>query len=73
MSEDELAYMRENLPKRSSEWPPLMAKVRMAMDKGCAPASPEAQALARQWFELFRSFAGDNPETQMKIRTALAS
>jgi DNA-binding transcriptional MerR regulator len=73
VSEDELAYMRENLLKRSSEWPPLIAKVRVAMDQGCAPDSPEAQALAGQWFDLFRSFAGDNPETQMKIRTALAN
>jgi DNA-binding transcriptional MerR regulator len=73
LSADELAYMRENLPKRNSEWPPLIAKVRVAMDEGRAPDSPEAQALARQWFDLFRSFAGDNPETQMKIRTALAN
>jgi DNA-binding transcriptional MerR regulator len=71
LSDDELAYMRANLGKRSSEWPPLIAKVHTAMDKGCAPDSPEAQALARQWFDLFRSIAGDNPTTQKKIRTAL--
>jgi hypothetical protein len=29
--------------------------------------------LARHWFELFRSFAGDNPSTQQKIRDALTN
>jgi hypothetical protein len=72
LSDDELAYMRENLGKRSAEWPPLIAQVRTAMDKGCAPDSPEVQALARHWYDLFRSFAGDDPQTQMKIRTALS-
>lgn len=30
-----------------------------------------AKALAVQWFDLFRSFAGDDPATQQKIRLAL--
>jgi DNA-binding transcriptional MerR regulator len=68
---DELAFMRANLGKRSAEWPPLIARVRTAMDEGRAPDSPQAQALAREWFDLFRSFAGDNPLTQQKIRQAL--
>jgi DNA-binding transcriptional MerR regulator len=71
LNDDELAYMRANLGKRSGEWPPLIAQVRTAMDQGCAPDSPEVQALARHWLDLFRSVAGDNPETQMKIRQAL--
>ena len=41
------------------------------MDEGSAPDSPQAQTLAREWFDLFRSFAGDNPATQQKIRQAL--
>lgn len=71
LDEDELAFMRANLGKRDAEWPPLVARVRTAMDAGCAPDSPEAQALAREWFDLFRSFAGSNPLTQQKIRQAL--
>lgn len=71
LDEDELAFMRANLGKRDAEWPPLLARVRTAMDAGCAPDSPEVQALAREWFDLFRSFAGDNPLTQQKIRQAL--
>jgi len=68
---DEMAFVRANLGKRNAEWPPLLARVRTAMDEGRAPDSPEAQALARDWFDLFRSYAGDNPATQHKIRQAL--
>lgn len=71
LDDEEMAFMRANIGRRNSEWPPLVAQVRTAMDQGRAPDSPEAQALARHWFDLFRSFAGDNPETQKKIRTAL--
>jgi hypothetical protein len=68
---DELAFVRANMGKRDAEWPPLLARVRTALDEGRAPDSPEAQALARAWFDLFRSFAGDDPATQHKIRQAL--
>ena len=68
---DELAFVRANLGKRNAEWPPLIARVRTAMGEGRAPDSPEAHALAREWFDLFRSFAGDSPATQQKIRQAL--
>jgi hypothetical protein len=67
----EMAFVRANLGKRNAEWPPLLARVRTAMDAGHSPDSPEAQALARDWFDLFRSYAGDNPATQHKIRQAL--
>ena len=67
----ELAFVRANLGKRDAEWPPLIARVRTAMDEGCAPDSPTARALALQWFDLFRAFAGDDPATQQKIRLAL--
>ena len=68
---DELAFVRANLGKRDAEWPPLIARVRTAMDEGGAPDSPTAKALAVQWFDLFRAFAGDDPATQQKIRLAL--
>jgi DNA-binding transcriptional MerR regulator len=72
LNDEEYAFMRANIGKRSSEWPPLFAQVRQAMDDGHAPDSPVAQELARYWFELFRSYAGDNPETHLKFRRALA-
>lgn len=71
LDDDELAFMRANLGRRDAEWPPLIARVRTAIDDGCAPDSPQARTLALAWFELFRSFAGDNPATQQKIRQAL--
>lgn len=71
LDDAEFAFLRANIGKRAGEWPPLIARVRQAMQAGLAPDSGEAQALARQWFDLFRSFAGDNPATQVKIRTAL--
>ena len=67
----EMAFVRANFGKRSAEWPPLLARVRTAMDEGCTPDSPQAQALGRDWFDLFRSYAGDDPATQQKIRQAL--
>ncbi|AKC69421.1 hypothetical protein MB84_07925 [Pandoraea oxalativorans] len=40
------------------------------MEAGAPPESPEVQALVRQWLTYFRSYAGDNPDTHMKIREA---
>jgi DNA-binding transcriptional MerR regulator len=73
LNDDEFEFLRANIGKRASEWPPLIAQVQSAMDQGIAPAAPQAQALARHWFDLFRSFAGDNPATQQKIRKALTN
>ena len=71
LDDGEYAFLRENIGKRSAEWPPLIAQVRTAMDEGKAPGSPDVQVLARHWLDLFRSYAGDNPATQKKIRQAL--
>lgn len=71
LDDDEFAFMRANFGKRDAEWPPLLARVRVAMDEGHAPDSPQARELALAWFDLFRSFAGDRPATQQKIRQAL--
>lgn len=73
LDDDEFAFLRDNIGKRASEWPPLIAQVQGAMDAGRAPDSPEVQALARHWFDLFRSFASDNPVTQQKVRQALVN
>jgi DNA-binding transcriptional MerR regulator len=73
LSDEEFTFLRANIGKRASEWPALIAQVQSAMDKGSAPNAPEVQVLAQHWFELFRSFAGDNPSTQQKIRDALTN
>lgn len=71
LSPQELQYMRANFGKRANEWPTLIAEVRQHLAKGTAPHAPEMQQLARHWIELFRSYAGDDPQTQAKIRLAM--
>ncbi len=70
LSPAEFKFLRENYGKRSSEWPPLMAEIRQHMEDGTPPEDPRILPLARKWLELFRSYAGDDPQTQAKIRTA---
>src|SRR5471032_1758314 len=67
---DEMRHMRDNAGKDVEQWPALIAAVQREMDAGSAPADPAVQALARQWFALFRNFAGERPETRDKIRLA---
>ena len=67
---DEMRHMRDNAGKDVEQWPALIAAVQREMDAGSAPADPAVQALARQWFALFRNFAGDRPGTRDKIRLA---
>lgn len=72
LSPEEFAFMRANFRKRENEWPPLIAAMRAQMTAGATPTDPAVRELARKWLELFRSHAGDKPETQMKIRGAHA-
>ncbi|MBV8045707.1 MAG: MerR family transcriptional regulator [Paludibacterium sp.] len=67
---DELAHMRDNSGKHTQEWAELVADVHRQMHLASAPESPAVQALARQWFALFQSFAGPNSTTREKIRHA---
>ncbi|WP_199032716.1 MerR family transcriptional regulator [Ralstonia sp. ASV6] len=71
LSAQELQHMRANFGKRANEWPTLIAEVRQHLAKGTAPHAPEMQQLARQWIDLFRSYAGDDPQTQAKVRLAM--
>ncbi len=70
LSPAEFEFLRENYGKRSSEWPPLMAEIRQHMEDGTPAEDPRILQLARRWLELFRSYAGDDPQTQAKIRGA---
>ncbi|MGO4153229.1 MerR family transcriptional regulator [Cupriavidus sp. YAF13] len=71
LSPDEIRFMRANYGKRAMEWLQLMADVRDAIDAGISPDSPQGAELARRWLDLFRSYAGDDPGTQLKFRKAL--
>lgn len=70
LSLEEFQFMRENYGKRGCEWPPLIGAIRQHLEDGTAPDDPEMRRLATQWMELFRSYAGDNPQTHAKIRRA---
>ncbi|MES2150362.1 MAG: MerR family transcriptional regulator [Pseudomonadota bacterium] len=70
LSPAEFEFMQANYMKRAHEWPALIARVRKAVDAGMAPTDPAARDLALRWFELFRSYAGDDPATHQKIRAA---
>ncbi len=70
LSSEEMAFMRENYLKRTHEFPELIAEVYQHREDGTAPDDPRMRQLALRWLELFRSYAGDNPETHAKIRQA---
>jgi DNA-binding transcriptional MerR regulator len=70
LSPEEFQFMRENYGKRGAEWPPLIGAIRQYLEDGVAPDDPKMKLLATQWMELFRSYAGDNPQTHAKIRAA---
>lgn len=70
VSESEFAFMSANYGKRASEWPPLIARIRKMIESAIPPSSPEGRAAARQWMEIFVSYAGVEPSTHMKIRKA---
>lgn len=70
LAADEFSFMRENYGKRADEWPPLIAAIRQHREDCTPPSDPRMQQLARTWLELFRAYAGDNPETHAKIRAA---
>lgn len=70
LDEQEYAHLAANYGKRSGEWPALIAAVRAAIDARTPPTDPAVLQLARQWLDLFRSYAGTAPATQLKFRQA---
>ncbi|MGD9843423.1 MAG: MerR family transcriptional regulator [Steroidobacteraceae bacterium] len=66
----EFTFVKQNYGKRVSEWPQLIAAVYAAMQDGVPANALEAKKLAHQWLDLFRSYTGNNPDTQVKIRAA---
>ncbi len=71
LSSEEMAFTRAHYFDRMMEWPPLVAKLHLAERQSLDPRSEEAQALARNWLELFQSYAGTDAQTQQKFRTAM--
>ncbi len=72
LTPEELDFMQANYGKRVHEWVPLLARVAAHMETGATPFDPASKQLAREWMELFSSYAGTNPATHAKIREAHA-
>lgn len=70
LDDAEYACLQANYGRRAGEWPALIAAVRAAIDNQVAPDDVAVLALARQWRELFQSYAGTNAATQLKFRQA---
>ncbi|MEJ7807859.1 MAG: MerR family transcriptional regulator, partial [Telluria sp.] len=68
LAPDEFAFMQANYPKRVQQWGPLIARVSAHMATGATPADPASRQLAREWMDLFCSYAGTDPATHIKIR-----
>ncbi len=69
-------FVREEEPELTEwlttlEWMLLIAEVRQHLAKGTPPHAAAMQQLARHWVDLFRSYAGDDPQTQAKVRLAM--
>ncbi|MFJ5426718.1 MerR family transcriptional regulator, partial [Enterobacter sp. CER55] len=71
LTPEEMAFTRKHYFDRMMEWPPLVAKLHQAQRENLDPASDDGQKLAENWLALFQSYAGTNPETQQKFRTAM--
>lgn len=70
LNADEFRFLRENYLLRANEWPSLIAEIRQHMEDSTPPDAEEVQRLAQRWLDLFRTYAGNDPETQAKFRAA---
>lgn len=63
----------KNLPLRNdpdvlAHWHALVGEVQAAMDRGVAPQSPHAHALALQWMEAVQRGTGHNPRFVTRLK-----
>lgn len=58
----ETKVILDNWQRIATLWPPLIAKVRSAMERGIDPESPEIQPLARRWMDLTHLWMGGDFE-----------
>ncbi len=55
------------------KWPQLLVDIEKLIDAEVTPDSDGAKHLAQQWLSMLQGYAGKNPSTQEKIRTAMQS
>jgi DNA-binding transcriptional MerR regulator len=66
----EFAFIEANYRKRGHEWPGLIARVRKVFDAGLPPGHPDMCVLAHEWMDLTCSYAGSDPATHARLRSA---
>lgn len=66
----EFAFLKANYGTGSAAWPPLIARAKKVIAAGAKPSDPEVDPIAREWMALFVSYAGTDPATHLKFRTA---
>ncbi|MDX8400632.1 MAG: MerR family transcriptional regulator [Gallionellaceae bacterium] len=72
LSPQEMDFLRENYISGTSNFPALIAEVFQHMEDGTAPDDLCMRPLAMRWQQMVRSYAGDDPQTQVKLRDAMA-
>jgi len=65
-----IARMRRHETAHADEWVELVNRIHDCMGRDPGARSPEAQQLARRWFELFTDMVGDDPEVVERFRQA---
>ncbi|GAB3255662.1 MerR family transcriptional regulator [Chitinimonas naiadis] len=71
LDETEMIRFRANYGTNMSAWPALIAIVHRLMQAQVPSDHPDAKAAAAQWHSLTESFAGSDPRTREKMRTAM--
>lgn len=72
LSSDEMDFVRQHYISATNQFPELIAEVFQKMEDGIAADDPSVRQLAIRWVNTVRSYAGDDPATQEKLRTAMA-
>jgi DNA-binding transcriptional MerR regulator len=63
----------ERLRQVETEWPALIAQVRVEMEQGTDPHAERMQALGRRWSSLIAEFTGGNPGIERSLQTMYAN
>ena len=66
----EMDLLRQHYVRQTDSWPILICALRTHLTEGTPAASPEVQALARQWQALSLAKAAGDPALQAKLRHA---
>jgi len=63
------ALGEKGMQQAQQDWADLIEEVRVEMEKGTDPTSPQVVALGRRWRALIEAFTGGNPEIEKSLRT----